>query len=157
MNPLHVEILIATMTGTAERVAQEIELTYADDETLISLHLMDDLQPDVFHPHSVFLICTSTYGQGDVPDNGQAFFEALQSQRPDLSAIRFAVLGLGDMTYADTFNHGGMQFEQLLNELGATQIGQRAALDANDGELPEDTGLEWMAGWLPLARDSQPA
>ena len=157
MTPLQVEILIATMTGTAERVAQEIELTYSNDDTLITLQLMDDLQPDVFHPHAIFLICTSTYGQGDVPDNGQAFFEALQTQRPDLSDVRFAVLGLGDMTYSDTFNHGGMQFETLLSELGATQIGERAELDANDGELPEDVGLEWMEAWLETARQSQQA
>lgn len=152
MPRLQIEILIATMTGTAERVAQEIELTFADEQTLISLQLMDDLRPDVFHPHAIFIICTSTYGQGDVPDNGQSFFEALQTERPNLSEVKFAVLGLGDMTYSDTFNHGGMQFENLLTELGAIPIGTRAQLDANSGELLEDTGLEWMEDWLTIAR-----
>lgn len=152
MSPLHIEILIATMTGTAERVAQEIELTYGDEQTLFSLQLMDDLKPDVFHPHSIFLICTSTYGQGDIPDNGQDFFEALQAERPDLSGVKFGVLGLGDATYSDTFNYGGARFEELLNELGASQLGSRAQIDANDGELPEDTALEWMRDWLESTR-----
>ena len=151
---MQIEILIATMTGTAERVAQEIELTYADEQTQINLQLMDELTPEVFRPGPIYLICTATYGQGDIPDNGQALFDALMQERPNLSAIAFAVLGLGDATYADTFNDGGARFEKLLNELGAKQIGARAQIDANDGELPEDTGLEWMAQWLDTARES---
>ncbi len=151
---MHVEILIATMTGTAERVAQEIELTYADDETTFNLRLMDDLTAQDLVAGPTYLICTATYGQGDIPDNGQAFYDSLTATRPDLSGISFGVLGLGDATYADTFNHGGQQFEKLLNDLGASQVGERAQIDANDGELPEDTGLEWMEQWLHAAREA---
>jgi MioC protein len=50
----------------------------------------------------VFLICTSTYGQGDVPDNARALYEDLKAEAPDLSRVRYGVFGLGDRTYAET-------------------------------------------------------
>ena len=60
------------MTGTAQLVAQEIELAFADDATHIDVVLMDHLDASVFRRPGLFLICTSTYGHGDVPDNAKA-------------------------------------------------------------------------------------
>ena len=151
---MNIEILVGTMTGTANLVAQEIELTYGDENTTITVHQMDDLEPNIFQAGNTYLICTSTYGQGDVPDNAMAFYDSLCEGRPDLSAIRFGVLGLGDMTYSDTFNYGGAKFEAILLELGAAQIGERAMLDASLGELPEDLAVEWTAQWLEQARET---
>ena len=74
----------------------------------------------MFAREGVFLICTSTYGQGDVPDNARALYEDLQRKRPDLSKVRYGVFGLGDRTYAETFNFGGKRFDDILTELGAT-------------------------------------
>jgi MioC protein len=150
---MKIVILVGTMTGTAQLVAQELELTYGDDDLQILVRPMDALGADAFDdPQPLYLVCTSTYGQGDVPDNARPFFDALQSARPDLSAVRYGVLGLGDRTYQDTFNHGGMKFDALLADLGATRVGQRATLDAADGELAEDRAVEWMAAWLQTAR-----
>lgn len=151
---MQIEILVGTMTGTANLVAQEIELTYGEDDLAITVHQMDDLTPSIFEPGRTYLICTSTYGQGDIPDNAMSFFNALQTEKPDLSDIQFGVLGLGDMTYADTFNYGGARFEALLLELGAQLIGERAIVDASLGELPEDLGVDWMAGWIEQAKQS---
>jgi MioC protein len=150
---LKIVILVGTMTGTAQLVAQELELAYGDDGLQIVVQPMDALGADAFaDTDPLYLVCTSTYGQGDVPDNARPFFDALQGARPDLSAVRYGVLGLGDRTYRDTFNHGGMKFDRLLAELGATRVGERATLDAADGELAEDKALEWMAAWLETVR-----
>jgi MioC protein len=151
---LEINILIGTMTGNAQMVAQEIELTYADDDTKIQLFPMDRLDASVFNNRGHFLICTSTYGQGDIPDNARDFFDGLSIDSPDLSKVRYGVLGLGDRTYQDTFNQAGMKFEALFNQLGAQLIGQRGTLDAADGELPEDEGVAWMAAWLETARNT---
>jgi len=150
---MEIEILVGTMTGTANLVAQEIELTYGDDDVRINVHQMDDLTPAIFEAGKTYLICTSTYGQGDVPDNAMDFYKALLEEKPDLSSVSFGVLGLGDMTYADTFNYGGAKFEAVMSDLGAKQIGERAIIDSSLGELPEDIGVEWMAEWLDHARE----
>ena len=145
---MKVHILVGTMTGTAQLCAQEMELALDDGETQVSTLMMDALDSSVFSREGVFLICTSTYGQGDVPDNARALYEDLKAKRPDLSRVRYGVFGLGDRTYAETFNFGGKRFDELLSELGAQRIGERHKHDASSGVLPEETALEWCQEWL---------
>ena len=154
-----ISILVGTMTGTAQLCAQEVELALGDDDTEVETVLMDGLDASVFSKKSIFLICTSTYGQGDVPDNARAFYEHLKSARPNLSHVRYGVFGLGDRTYAETFNFGGKRFDELLTELGAERIGERHMHDASSGILPEETALEWSQEWLRKVKErlAQPA
>ena len=151
---LKVNILVGTMTGTAQLVAQELELAWDDGEVGVETLLMDKLDSSVFARGGVFLICTSTYGQGDVPDNAKALYEDLKARRPDLSQLRYGVFGLGDRTYAETFNFGGKRFDELLTELGAQRIGERVKHDASSGVLPEEMASEWGTEWLKLARQA---
>src|SRR3990170_1756109 len=152
--PLQINILVGTMTGTAQLCAQEMELALDDGETRVATLMMDDLDASVFSRDGVFLICTSTYGQGDVPDNARALYEDLKAKRPNLSHVRYGVFGLGDRTYAETYNFGGKRFDELLGELGAVRIGERVQHDASSGVLPEETAEEWGAEWLKLAREA---
>ncbi|HZM33151.1 MAG TPA: flavodoxin domain-containing protein [Burkholderiales bacterium] len=159
--PIKVTILVGTMTGTAQLCAQEMELALDDGETAVETLLMDKADASVFTGESarsqVFLICTSTYGQGDVPDNARALYEQLKSERPSLSHVRYGVFGLGDRTYAETFNFGGKRFDEILSELGAERVGERHMHDASSGILPEETALEWCQDWLAKVKHSQPA
>src|SRR5579859_7211598 len=155
---LKINILVGTMTGTAQLVAQELELAWDDGEIRVETLLMDTLDSSVFAREGVFLICTSTYGQGDVPDNAKALYEDLKQKRPDLSQLRYGVFGLGDRTYAETFNYGGKRFDDILSELGAERIGERHMHDASSGVLPEETAIEWCQEWLAKVREKlQPA
>jgi MioC protein len=148
-----VNILVGTMTGTAQLCAQEMELALDDGDTKVRTLMMDELDSTVFSREGVFLICTSTYGQGDVPDNARALYEDLKARRPDLSQVRYGVFGLGDRTYAETFNFGGKRFDEILTELGAQRIGERHTHDASSGVLPEETALEWCQDWLGRVRE----
>jgi MioC protein len=150
---LRVTILVGTMTGTAQLCAQEMELALDDGDTQVETLLMDGLDSSVFSRNSVFLVCTSTYGQGDVPDNAKALYEDLKVKRPDLSRVHYGVFGLGDRTYAETFNFGGKRFDEILTELGAQRVGERHAHDASSGVLPEETALEWCQDWLAKVRE----
>ena len=154
---MKVTLLVGTMTGTAQLCAQEMELALDDGETEVETVMMDNLDASVFSRPSVFLICTSTYGQGDVPDNARALYEDLKQARPDLSHVRYGVFGLGDRTYAETFNFGGKRFDDILTELGARRVGERHMHDASSGILPEETALEWCQAWLAKVREAQVA
>ncbi len=145
---MKISILVGTMTGTAQLCAQEMELALDDADNRVETLLMDQLDSSVFSRDGVFLICTSTYGQGDVPDNAKALYDDLRARRPNLSGVRYGVFGLGDRTYAETFNFGGKRFDDILAELGATRIGERHKHDASSGVLPEETALEWCQQWL---------
>jgi len=149
---LELTILVGTQTGVAQLVAQEIELRLDGEDIRIKTLVMDDLDPSVFNGGGLFLICTSTYGQGDVPDNAKQLYEGLQQLRPDLSNVRYGVIGLGDNgTHASTFCFAAKKFDSLLGELGARRIGDPLFNDSCIG-LPEDDAAEWIQSWIPLCR-----
>lgn len=150
---INLTILVGTQTGIAQLVAQEIELRLDGEGFRIRTLLMDDIAADVFGGGGLFLVCSSTYGQGDVPDGAKPFYEALQRLRPDLSQVRYGVIALGDRTYAETFCFGGKKFDKLLGELGAMRIGELMLHDASSGNLPEEEAAEWIEGWVALCRE----
>lgn len=146
--PVSLKILVGTMTGTAELVAEEISDVLSEAGHRVEVEPMDDLGADVFAGGGIFLICTSTYGQGDVPDNAMPLYEALKSEKPDLSGVRYGVYSLGDRTYSDTFNFGGKKFDELLGQLGAKRLGALTMHDASAGTVPEEEGAEWALQWV---------
>lgn len=139
------------MTGTAEMVAQEVQTVLEAAGHAVTIHMMDNLDATVFGGGGTFLICTSTYGQGDVPDNAQEFFASLERERPDLSAVTYGLIALGDRTYKDTFCEGGIRFDTLLTELGARRVGELLKHDASSGTLPEEVAAQWIVPWAELA------
>jgi MioC protein len=147
-------VLIGTMTGTAQLVAQEVELTLESEDLQVMSKPMDSLDCGVFAAGGLFLICTSTYGQGDVPDNARPLFEDLGAKRPDLSGVRYGVIALGDKTYADTFCFGGKKFDALLRELGAKRIGELMLHDASSGTMPEELAVPWSTAWIAQVRST---
>ena len=151
---MKINILVGTMTGTAQLCAQEVELALDGDEVQVKTLLMDKLDPSVFADReAVYLVCTSTYGQGDVPDNAKALYEALCSGKTDLAGVRYGVFGLGDRTYAETYNFGGKRFDEILASLGAERIGERYQHDASGGTLPEEIALDWAQAWVDKVRE----
>lgn len=151
--PLGITILVGTMTGTAQLVAQELELRIDDGDTRAQARLMDGLDAGAFDGGGLFLICSSTYGQGDVPDNAKKLYESLHTARPDLSGVRYGVIALGDRTYTETFCNGGRRFDRILSELGAKRIGEILLHDASSGTMPEEVAAEWIDGWVALCRE----
>ena len=139
-------ILVATMTGNASLVADDIS-DFCTEKNLNNQVLeMDNLDIAIFNQYkkSSFLICSSTYGQGDVPDNAKSFYDKLDNASLNLSSIRYALFGLGDMTYKDTFAFGGKKFDKLMNTLNAERIACPYYHDASSGTLPEEEALEWF-------------
>jgi MioC protein len=98
-----ITILVGTMTGTAEMVAQEAQQALEAAGHQATIRVMDGLDANIFQGGDTFLICTSTYGQGDVPDNAQGLFSSLESEKPDLTGVTYGVIALGDRTYKDTY------------------------------------------------------
>ncbi len=148
-----VKLLVGTMTGTAELVADEIKDTLDAEACDVEILLMDDLDAGVFDDrNSLYIICTSTYGQGDVPDNARDFLADLSQSKPDLAGYRYGVFGLGDSVYADTFNHGCQRFDEVLSSLGAARVGDRVEHNASGDTLAEDAGGDWAKSWIELAR-----
>lgn len=153
MNPsTKLLILVGTVTNTAERVAQAIELGCADQIEHIEVRRMDGLSIQVFEEDAIYLICTSTHGSGDVPDNALALYASLGSEPRYLGHVRYGVIALGDQgAYPQTFANGGLRFDERLTDLGAVRIGEVFQHDASDGTEAEVVGTAWCREWLALA------
>jgi MioC protein len=141
-------ILVGTMTGTAQLVAEDVRDALASKGHGIEIRPMDGLDAGVFEAGRTYLLCSSTYGQGDVPDNAMKLYEDLQQRRPDLAGVRYGVFTLGDRTYTQTFCHGGKRFDELLAELHAERIGEVMRHDASAGTIPEEVAVEWAEAWV---------
>jgi MioC protein len=148
---MKLKILVGTMTNTAEYVAQAIEMDCADLVDEIEIVMMDGQDINVFDEDAIYLICTSTYGSGDVPDNARALYDSLDAQPKYLGNVKYGVIALGDRTYAQTFAFGGKKFDERLQGLGAQRIGEVFIHDASAGTMPEELGAAWCREWLPQA------
>ena len=146
--PQPIFILVGTMTGTAEIVAEDVRDMFKENGREAEPILMDNLDPAVFEKQGVFLICTSTYGQGDVPDNAMKLYNALEKDKPSLAGVRYGVIALGDRAYNETYTHGGQRFDKAMTDLGAVRIGQVFQHDASGTDVPEEVGVVWAKGWL---------
>ncbi|HKB52592.1 MAG TPA: flavodoxin domain-containing protein [Ramlibacter sp.] len=150
-------ILVGTMTSTADYVAQAIQMDCADLVEQIEVRLMDGLDLTVFDEDALYLICTSTYGSGDVPDNARQLYDSLDKQPKYLGHVRYGVIALGDRTYLNTFAFGGKKFDQRLQSLGAQRIGEVWCHDASAGTMPEELGTAWCREWLAQALAAAPS
>ena len=150
---MKLKILVGTMTSTADYVAQAIQMDCADLVDELEVRLMDGLDTSVFDEDAIYLICTSTYGMGDVPDNAYALYTSLDTQPKFLGHVRFGVIALGDSaTHGQTFAFGGKRFDDRLRDLGAQRVGEILFVDASEvAVMPEEAGVQWCREWLPLA------
>ena len=136
-----IDILVGSQMGAAEYVAEQVAETLVQAGYDVKLHLKPEL--DHLNPTHVWLVITSTYGAGDLPDNIQPFADQLAQDRRDLTTLSFAVITLGDSGY-DTFCDAGHKLARLLSESGAKPLLTTLEIDAQDPQLPEDTALAWL-------------
>lgn len=141
---MRVVILFGTEMGTAESAADSIaaELSGAHD---VSVHDMTDFDIEDLDVRDFHVIVCSTYGDGDLPTGAEPFADALDRHAPELTGVRFAVFGLGDTVYGDTFNRGGEIIAEKLIARGATQVGEHARHDASTEIRVKDMAQQWAA------------
>ncbi|MFE3837391.1 sulfite reductase subunit alpha [Pseudogemmobacter sonorensis] len=143
-------LLYGTQTGNAEALAEDAAKQARAMGFDAKVKPMDEVGMDALAAmRRVILVC-STYGEGEMPDNAQLFWEALSATTaPRLEEMQFAVLALGDTGY-DGFCRAGKLLDTRLEQLGAKRLAARIDCDL-DFEAPAG---EWLAATLPLASDS---
>lgn len=131
--------------GSAEYVGEQLAEQLVTQGITTEVHDQPNFS-QINQENTIWLLCTSTYGAGDYPENLLSFVEDI-NQVNDLKGLKFSIIGLGDTSY-DTYNLAGRNLEQLLVSKGAHCIAERLELNILDEELPEDTALAWLPSWI---------
>lgn len=143
--PVGLQILYGTQTGNAEWVAdtaQTLATTHGFDPQVSD---MADMDMTTLAAVRRLLVVVSTYGEGDMPDDAEDFWQALAApDAPRLDGLYYGVVALGDSIY-DGFCQAGKNIDARLAELGATRVIDRVDCDI-DFQKPAD---EWLANALP--------
>jgi MioC protein len=142
-------IFVATMTGLADICGEEIEAVLKEAGVQCERLLMDGMDATTLAAFDALVIVSSTYGHGEIPDNGQKLFASLEAGF-DLTGKDYAVFALGDRTYADTFCAAGDRWDAILAASGARRFVDVERHDASGGTLAEDIAGEWASDWVSL-------
>ena len=121
-------VLWASQTGNAEDFAARLARRLGDSQ----LVNMDDVPLSRLAAARDVLIVTSTFGDGGPPDNGADFWDRLGApDAPALDGVRYAVLGIGDRSYANFCGHA-KSIDGRLADLGASKMLDRTECEAYD-------------------------
>jgi sulfite reductase (NADPH) flavoprotein alpha-component len=148
-----IPVYVGTQTGNSELLAADLADAGAARGISMPITALDDITPESLAAVSTALIITSTYGEGEMPDNAELFWEALSADSaPRLEQLRFAVLALGDSGY-DDFCQAGRLIDLRLEQLGAVRLHPRADCDVDY----EDAAQEWIAAVVERLAAENPA
>ncbi|MFC7755308.1 sulfite reductase subunit alpha [Tsukamurella soli] len=127
-------VLFGTQTGNSEELAERLAGALRDAGLGAALAPLDDVTPESLAAAGHVLVVTSTYGEGEMPDNAELFWEALSAETAGrLEELRYAVLALGDSGY-EGFCQAGRLIDTRLEQLGATRIIPRVDCDVEFDE-----------------------
>jgi len=139
-NKPSLSILWASQTGNAEALAEKFAAQLNVQGWAVNCQAMDDYSFEKISSDQHILFITSTFGDGDAPDNGNGFWSQLNSDAaPQLAHLHFSVLALGDSNYGQFCGHGKNLFARL-QALGAKALAERVDCDT-DFEAPSN---EWF-------------
>lgn len=138
-NPNHkglpVTILWGSQTGNAEALGKKLTKYLTTKGHSPTLRSMADVSLDELTSFKYLFIITSTYGDGEPPDNASILHAALHAaDAPQLSDVNFSVFALGDSNYPD-FCKCGHDFQNRLSELEAKPLTSIVECDV-DYEAP---------------------
>ena len=143
-----VNILFGSQTGNAEELAHSAAEVARGQRLTPVVQGLDEVTLEEFALMKHVIITTSTYGEGEMPDNAQLFWDGLTaSTMPRLEEMQFAVLAIGDTGY-DGFCQAGKFFDMRLEQLGAKRLADRLDCDVDF----EGAASEWIGRTLPMVQ-----
>jgi sulfite reductase (NADPH) flavoprotein alpha-component len=144
-------ILFGSQTGNAENLAKRIAKAAGQRGFAPTIQDLAQYPSAQLASEKAMLVITSTFGDGEPPDNAKSFWEFLRSESaPPLTATRFSLCALGDTNYPK-FCAFGKELDARLAALGGTRAHPMAECDVDY----EEPFQQWLTGALTaLASES---
>ena len=137
-------ILFGSQTGNAAGLAEKTAKMATNYGLEASVVDMDGYDKSNLANIKRLLVITSTWGEGEMPDNAEALWQSVQSDAPALATMHYSICAIGDTSY-DEFCKAGLDWDGKLSSLGATSVQEIKLCDV-DFEPPWN---EWVAEALP--------
>ncbi|MCS7090627.1 MAG: sulfite reductase subunit alpha [Verrucomicrobiota bacterium] len=135
-------ILYGSQTGNAERLAKQAVKEAASRGFAATVQELGAYDIARLAQEKNLLIVTSTYGDGEPPDNARAFWQNLVNNPTlRLAGLRYSVCALGDRNYTH-FCKFGRDLDAFLEQLGAQRIHARQDCDTDF----EEPFRQWLMG-----------
>lgn len=132
-----ITVLFGSESGNGEGIAQSLADALTAQGGDVTLANMRDYRGAQLKKEHNLLVVVSTHGEGDPPEDAEEFYEFLMGNRaPKLTDLNYAVLALGDSSYAQ-FCETGRQVDERLAQLGAKRIHDRIDCDVDYQEAAE--------------------
>jgi nitric-oxide synthase len=147
-------ILYATETGKSEGYAKKLVEIFGHAFNA-QVYCMSDYDITNIEHEALLLVVTSTFGNGDPPENGEEFAKNLYTLKLSENGIpngdsklRFAVFALGSSAYPN-FCAFGKYVDNLLGELGGERLSKMASGDEMCGQ--EQAFRKWAPQIFKIA------
>ena len=130
-----VTILFATETGVSEHYASKLAKMLKNTFNCRVI-CMENYDVDEMQTERIVLFVSSTFGNGESPDNGTAFSKWVHSLQPgqiDLSKLQYSVFALGSSQYS-TFCEFGKNLDRCFRRLGAHPLAGVGLADELKGQ-----------------------
>mmetsp|Transcript_770 Transcript_770/g.765 ORF Transcript_770/g.765 Transcript_770/m.765 type:complete len:799 (+) Transcript_770:68-2464(+) len=118
-------VLYGSQTGNAESIAKEFNENLERNGFISKCLTLNSTSVDDMKQNADYItIICSTTGNGDAPENADAFWRTIKKRtlpKDLLTGLQFSVLGLGDTNY-DKFCFMGKALDKRFSELGATRF-----------------------------------
>lgn len=132
---MQITIIYGSTGGSTEEIAQSIAKNLSCETNLIDVA---DASAEDFKNSSNLILGTSTWGDGDLQDDWEDFFEELDNI--DFNGKKVAFFGTGDQeSYYDTFLDGMGTLHEKVKEQGGTIVGDGVSIENFD--FGESTAL----------------
>lgn len=138
-------ILFGSQTGNAAGLAEKTAKLAANYGLEANVVDMDGFDPARLATMKRVMIITSTWGEGEMPDNADAMWNAINANGPGLSAVHYSVCAIGDTSY-DEYCKAGHDWNDKLAALGGKEAYPIQECDV-DFEPPWKV---WVEQALPL-------
>lgn len=114
-------ILYGTETGNSKKVATQLLTSFKKSK--IKAKVADVFGYDIkkLAKEDLVLFVISTQGEGELPQNAHAFYDALTKSKENLSHLKYAVFALGDSSYP-LFCEAGDLIDTLFEKKQAQKI-----------------------------------
>ena len=139
-------VLFGSQSGNAEDVASKIGKAASKYGLDATVKGMDEIKISDLSVQKRIMICCSTWGEGEQPDNAEdLWISATAEDSPSMSGVNFSVLALGDTSY-ELFCESGKEWDTWLESKGGNRLNQRVDCDVDY----EDIAKSWMDETLAL-------